>query len=271
MPLIKPFTGPGSTASRRRFWDQVTDAIESSRKLAGRNVTIDEHPGKGTVINVDDTSARRPPPTSTTGACCVGDECSITTESACIAKGGTYQGDGSPCDPNPCTTPDCTTCDDLPPTNPTGPPVHINITVAMSGTCNDFTFSGSVTYDQDLGFGLEGPVEGHNFCAHNILDNSFGDFWTGNLTRTCTLDSSSQNFGTFGLGGLLGRDVSTCEWWLDFAMPTIPTGALGACGACSVSLANIFQMIASPGDPSNTYVFTVTSGGVTATITMIIS
>ncbi len=224
---LDSFTGAGSTPSRRRFWDKVTLAINASQKTAGKNVSVAEHQGMGTLINVN-------------------------------RERGT-------------TPPDCTNCNDLPPTNPSGPPVHINITFALSGSCNDFTFSGSVAYDLDLGFGLEGPVEGHNFCAHNILDNSFGDFWTGNLTRTCTLDSSSQNFGTFGLGGLLGRDVSTCEWWLDFAMPTIPTGALGACGACSVSLANIFQMIASPGDPSNTYVFTVISGGVTATVTMIIS
>ncbi len=56
---LKPFTGPGSTPSRRRFWDNVTKAVIASQKLAGRFVTIDEHPGKGTIVNVADTSARR--------------------------------------------------------------------------------------------------------------------------------------------------------------------------------------------------------------------
>jgi hypothetical protein len=42
-------------------------AILSAQPQAGRHVTIDEHPGKGTVINVDDTSTRRP-----TGGGCSG-------------------------------------------------------------------------------------------------------------------------------------------------------------------------------------------------------
>jgi hypothetical protein len=46
-------------------------AILSAQPTAGRHVSVDEHPGKGTVINVADTSARRPgggggpPPTCT--------------------------------------------------------------------------------------------------------------------------------------------------------------------------------------------------------------
>ncbi len=45
-----------------------------------------------------------PNPCPPTGACCVGSDCSITTEADCM---GTYQGDGTPCDPNPCVLPDC--------------------------------------------------------------------------------------------------------------------------------------------------------------------
>ncbi len=59
MSLIKPFSGAGSTPSRRRFWDEVTQAVNASRKIAGRHVTVSEHEGKGTLINVADTSARR--------------------------------------------------------------------------------------------------------------------------------------------------------------------------------------------------------------------
>ncbi len=98
---LKPFTGPGSTPSRRRFWDQVTEVVIASQKIAGRNVTVDEHIGQGTVINVGDTSTRRPiPPVVTTGACCDEfNDCTITTEAGCS---GAFQGVGTVCDPNPC-------------------------------------------------------------------------------------------------------------------------------------------------------------------------
>ncbi len=56
---LAPFKGPGSTPSRRRFWDEVTNAVNASQKVAGRFVTVDEFPGKGSVINVADTSVRR--------------------------------------------------------------------------------------------------------------------------------------------------------------------------------------------------------------------
>ena len=49
-----------------------------------------------------------PPPT---GACCNLDgSCTVTTASYCAVTGGTYQGDGTPCDPNPCTSGAC--CND---------------------------------------------------------------------------------------------------------------------------------------------------------------
>ncbi len=49
---LEPFTGPGSTPSRRRFWDKVTQVVIASQKVAGNNVSVDEHQGSGTVINV---------------------------------------------------------------------------------------------------------------------------------------------------------------------------------------------------------------------------
>lgn len=42
------------------------------------------------------------PPPPVTGACCVGEECTITTEADCP---GEYQGDDTVCDPNPCIEP----------------------------------------------------------------------------------------------------------------------------------------------------------------------
>lgn len=61
---VQPFKGPGSTPSRRRFWDQVAADVSGLTKQAGRNVTVSEHQGKGTFIDVADTSARRQTPVS---------------------------------------------------------------------------------------------------------------------------------------------------------------------------------------------------------------
>lgn len=58
MKIDQPPTS-GSTNTRRAFWNQVTAAIKSAQKTRGRFVTVDEHEGKGTVINISDTSARR--------------------------------------------------------------------------------------------------------------------------------------------------------------------------------------------------------------------
>jgi hypothetical protein len=56
---LKPFEGSGSTPPRRKFWNEARNAVLGLRKIAGHHVTVDEHPGKGTVINVADTRARR--------------------------------------------------------------------------------------------------------------------------------------------------------------------------------------------------------------------
>ena len=61
---LKPFRGGGSTPTRRRFWSAVHAAVVGSRKIAGRHISVDEHPGKGTVINVDSDAARRGHPPS---------------------------------------------------------------------------------------------------------------------------------------------------------------------------------------------------------------
>lgn len=54
-----------------------------------------------------------------TGACCVDGVCSIQTETDCTGLGGTYQGDGTDCDPNPC---------------PSGPCSTVSVTLAASAT-----------------------------------------------------------------------------------------------------------------------------------------
>lgn len=76
--IVQPFKGPGSTPSRRRFWDQVAAAVSGSTKQAGRHVTVSEHHGKGTFINVADTSTRR-------GGVTVGCASTITVEFSGLA------------------------------------------------------------------------------------------------------------------------------------------------------------------------------------------
>ncbi len=49
---LESFTGSGSTPSRRRFWDKVTAYVIASQKVAGKNVSVSEHQGAGTLINV---------------------------------------------------------------------------------------------------------------------------------------------------------------------------------------------------------------------------
>src|SRR5215471_9498577 len=82
---LSRFKGSGSTPSRRRFWDSVFSEVTGSKKLAGKNVTVDVHPS-GTVINVNYERGQNrlgQPPGQILGACCFGGECSVTTAGAC--------------------------------------------------------------------------------------------------------------------------------------------------------------------------------------------
>jgi len=95
---LDPFDGPGSTPLRRSFWNQARQSVLELQKVAGRNVTVDEHPGKGTVINVNDRS-RQQTIIGGTGACCFNDgTCADpVTESECTAAGGFFRGAGTHC------------------------------------------------------------------------------------------------------------------------------------------------------------------------------
>ncbi len=91
---LAPFTGPGSTPSRRRFWDKVTQAVIASQKVAGRNVSISEHQGMGTLINIIRERG------GSTGACCDDEgNCTQTTEAGCA---GTFRGVGTLCEEDTC-------------------------------------------------------------------------------------------------------------------------------------------------------------------------
>lgn len=61
------FDGPFKWRALRQQLLSLCEDVQSIKKVAGRNITIDEHQGKGSVINAADTSARRgsgpvPPP-----------------------------------------------------------------------------------------------------------------------------------------------------------------------------------------------------------------
>jgi hypothetical protein len=92
---IKPFTGSGSTPTRRKFWDDALSAVLSARKLAGQHTTVDEHWGAGTIINYIQEPSQRHAVIG--GACCCTDvggsvcqdgSTGITTEAECIAYCG---------------------------------------------------------------------------------------------------------------------------------------------------------------------------------------
>lgn len=90
----------GTTISRKKFWDKTREIVLSLQKKAGRNVSVDERKGLGTVINVVREIGGEAEPT---GACCHETECTEgVTQSACEGSGGVWVGPGTTCDPNPC-------------------------------------------------------------------------------------------------------------------------------------------------------------------------
>lgn len=161
-----------------------------------------------------------------------------------------------------CCEQDCSSCDDLPPVG-SPPPTHINVTRTISGTCTGSggsgTLTGTVTYDRDLGFALVGPSGGHIFCAHNIFTSDGVHNWSGHFFCNGSVFYERGGGVTLGFGGLLGRDVITCEWW--FEMDGFLPSSCGDVSNCGLSFASIFEMIASPGDPSGVYNFTETLPG----------
>ncbi len=130
---LDKFTGPGSTPSRRKFWDKVQQAVMASQKTQGRNASVDEREGQGTVINFPDQT----PSTSGTGACCFSDgSCSIETAAECESDGGFYLGDGTSCDDCPCCSMSSIT-------------LHVRLTGCVhivTGDCGCLTFD--CTYDK---------------------------------------------------------------------------------------------------------------------------
>lgn len=101
------------------------ELIQKTRKLISRwdNVRVvglgwSGDPRRGFQFNPTDVrtggggSGGTPPPPTTSGACCPTEgDCFISTQTICEDGGGTYQGDGTTCDPDPCPTmPPCNGC-----------------------------------------------------------------------------------------------------------------------------------------------------------------
>lgn len=63
---VEKIPKPGTTATRKRFWDEISDIITASRKRAGHNVSIDEYFGDGTIINITRKAGDQ------IGSCCIG-------------------------------------------------------------------------------------------------------------------------------------------------------------------------------------------------------
>ena len=60
--------------------------------------------GNGLPEDFLETDLSAASPCFATGACCVGETCTIESESDCLTALGEYQGDETDCDPNPCIT-----------------------------------------------------------------------------------------------------------------------------------------------------------------------
>jgi hypothetical protein len=103
-----------------------------------------------------------------TGACCAADgTCTVGTEADCLAAGGTYQGDGTDCDPNPCPQPGAHT-----------------LTLTPDATCYT-TNGGTVTVDIDFAqTGTDEILGGQFFLEYDETKLDFVSADTGDAPFT---------------------------------------------------------------------------------------
>ncbi len=170
---LDKFTGPGSTPSRRRFWDKVAGAVSSLQKTEGRNASVQEHQGMGTVINFPDQT----PSALGMGACCTDGECSILSESDCVDGGGNYLGNGSTCDDVDCTLGAC---------------------CAADGSCTETNEEDCTTAGGTFqGYGTD--------CDPNPCPQPTGACCVGS---DCTIETADD---CAGMGGTYQGDGTTCD------------------------------------------------------------
>ncbi len=226
---LKPFKGSGSTPSRRAFWDTVTQAVIASQKVAGQNVTVDEHPRMGTIINIPDSHRGQGTGTGT-GACCTDGECSILSESDCIDGGGNFLGNGTTCDDVDCTMGACCLDGDCTITTPDG----------CAGT---YQGDGTTCEDVDCGTATSGACcHSDGSCTIEIPDSCDGTYQGDNtlcedvtcppaVTGACCATDGTCSLTTeedcIVSGGHYQGNGSTCE------ESTCETGACCVAGTCS--------------------------------------
>ncbi len=213
---LDKFTGSGSTPSRRAFWDNVADAVLSSQKLGGRNASVDEHEGQGTVINFpDQTPSQASGCASTIDVCVSGvdvctdcispDSDSYTVSEVCVNGGFTLNNDDAPdyygpgncvwfcgfgdgCDPAVCHTDNCD--DPIPPVE-TGVQIVVgrfsgtwyiliwSILNGYHGDCATLLFYGTAA-------SFDSAISNTSSCTPTgcdiALSNTLQDFWFGDGT-----------------------------------------------------------------------------------------
>lgn len=120
-----------------------------------------------------------------TGACCSGTDCTIESEGQCNSHGGTYQGDGTPCDPNPCVVacPEsfCIT--------------HLvgNLSWSLSGAQSTCPCTADCSQSSSFDVGPDDlggcPANSGEFVVSNTLGNSE---WSCDPCPPCSSDSCSD-------------------------------------------------------------------------------
>ncbi len=237
---LDSFTGEGSTPSRRRFWDKVTQAVLASQKIAGRFVTVDEHQGQGTIINVADSSTRRGGGGGGgTGACCHPDgSCSSTTAAGCV---GTYQGDGTTCGGVDCTPGHCDPV-------PCPPPPFTGACCSADGTtCADGLTEGECSDSGGI-FQTVGTVCADVKCCDSftptsitfsgttidccITGSGFSFYYFGTLSGTFTLTPSGSNYIYGGISAVATGSLfftDDCSGDPDSTGDDLPWGIVVGC------------------------------------------
>ncbi len=220
---LESFTGPGSTPNRRRLWDKITAAVNASQKVQGENVSVEEHQGMGTLIDVPLTN-RRPTPSGTTGGCCIDGACSILSESDCTNGGGNYLGNGTTCDGVDCT------CGS-----------RANVTVCKCGF-DAFIFGGPPCYSTlECDSTLTGEIPCNSFWLTNIgLCCPSGDTCFTDTYDPVTCEISSDDVGC-PEGSACNSSYVTDEYTDELLVSVAEAKLIDTYGECAGTIIHTFD------------------------------
>ncbi len=186
------------------------------------------------------------------GACCIGSDCTIETESDCTGMGGTYQGDGTVCDPNPCGGCDCSAA------------THIDVSITLDFHCvwvggGDCTETFAATSLDSCSAALPDLCLTNGGCGGTV----------SGVSTTCTDSGADCDNGSYGVTG-------TWNWTITVSSTSISLDAnFNACcevtcvpnDQCGADAINSTGFACVPG----VYVVVATTAGITATATVTIS